>query len=579
VKPELVEPDYKRWDPGDVIGRYTLLARIAVGGMAEIWLARQKGLEGFEKVVVIKRIADAYSSDAMFVEMFLDEARIAAQLDHPNIVQIHDLGEHRGAYYIAMEYLHGEDLAMMVRTGRKTEQPVPFAIAAQVIAYAAEGLASAHQKVGLDGRPLNVVHRDVSPQNIFVTYEGIVKVLDFGVAKAANRASHTQGGQLKGKFGYMSPEQARGDDIDGRADVWSLGVVLFEAVTVSRLWDPKADPQRTMRDLLSEEPLPLARSRNPEVPAELEQVIAKALARDPLHRYQSASELKGALDKWLHANGVPPSTAEISTYMRKIFAERIGRKSALIESARSGEIKFFKVPEALKPATENSMPGDTVLVTGEKKALRARPPILLVGGLAAIAAAIVVAGIVLLSGGGGAPPVLEVDSTPPGARLEIDGVDVGQAPQRLTNLTPGRHVVLATLEGRRDEAKTVTLGAGATTNVVLKLADATPAPPEPVAAAEDPVVAEAPAEPAEPEKVAKVEKPVVVPKGKLSIDTNPWSHVFFDGKKLGDTPLINHPVAAGRHKVKLVNDEKGLTKVVEVTIQPGKTTVQKLELK
>src|SRR5688572_13448345 len=195
--------------------------------MAEIWLARQKGLQGFEKVVVIKRIADAYSSDATFVEMFLDEARIAAQLDHPNIVQIHDLGEHRGAYYIAMEYLHGEDLAMTVRTGAKAGERLPCELAAQIISHAAEGLASAHAKVGLDGRPLSIVHRDVSPQNIFVTYEGVVKVLDFGVAKAAVRASHTVGGKLKGKFGYMAPEQARGDELDGRADVWSLGVVLF----------------------------------------------------------------------------------------------------------------------------------------------------------------------------------------------------------------------------------------------------------------------------------------------------------------------------------------------------------------
>src|SRR4051812_2245365 len=137
--------------------------------MAEIWLARQQGVEGFEKVVVIKRISDAFSSDHMFVEMFLDEARIAAQLNHPNIVQIHDLGEHRGAYYIAMEYLHGEDLAMVVRTGAKAGERLPFTHATQIISLAAEGLASAHEKVGLDGKPLKVVHRDVSPQNIFVT--------------------------------------------------------------------------------------------------------------------------------------------------------------------------------------------------------------------------------------------------------------------------------------------------------------------------------------------------------------------------------------------------------------------------
>src|SRR5581483_10352219 len=169
--------------------------------MAEIWLARQMGLKGFEKVVVIKRISDNYCTDPQFVEMFLDEARIAAQLDHPNIVQIHDLGEHHGAYYIAMEYLHGEDLATVVRGGVNANELLPYAYAAQIVAHAAEGLASAHNKTGMDGKPLGVVHRDVSPQNIFVTYEGVVKMVDFGVAKAANRASSTSGGQLKGKFG------------------------------------------------------------------------------------------------------------------------------------------------------------------------------------------------------------------------------------------------------------------------------------------------------------------------------------------------------------------------------------------
>ena len=550
--------------------------------MAEVFKAKSYGVEGFEKVVVIKRIADAYSSDATFVEMFLDEARIAAQLDHPSIVQIHDLGEHRGAYYIAMEYLHGEDLAMTVRTGAKTGERLPFNLAAQIIAHAAEGLASAHQKIGLDGKPLNIVHRDVSPQNIFVTYEGVVKVLDFGVAKAANRASHTQGGQLKGKFGYMAPEQARGDDLDGRADVWSLGVVLFEAVTVSRLWDPKAEPTRTLRELLADKPMPLARTRNPDVPAELEEIIEKALARDPLHRYQSANELKVALDKWLYGTGLAPSTADVSAYMRKLFAERIGRKSALIESARSGEIKFFKIPEALKPETENSMPGDTVLVTGEKKALRRRVPVALMAVLGVIAAGIVISGVALL-GASGRPPILEVDTVPSGARLEVDGVDVGPAPFRSAALKSGKHVVVAQLEGRQDQAKTVALNDGAVTQVRLELPEpvvaVAPEPAQPATPSE-PVAVEPTPPPVEEQPPAKpVERPVAVARGKLSVDTNPWSHVFFDGRKLGETPLINHPVAAGRHKLKLVNDEKGLTKVVEVNIQPGKTTVQKLNLK
>ncbi|MBL8954109.1 MAG: serine/threonine protein kinase, partial [Myxococcaceae bacterium] len=239
--------------------------------MAEIWLALQQGMKGFERVVVVKRISEGLSADPLFVEMFLDEARIAAQLNHPNIVQIYDLGEHEGAYYIAMEYLHGEDLASVMRAAIGNRAPLSHSFAARIVANAAEGLASAHARVGLDGKPLNVVHRDVSPQNIFITYDGIVKVLDFGVAKARNRASVTSGGQVKGKFSYMSPEQARGGDVDPRTDVWALGVVLFETATQTRLFEGR-DDQMAVRDAVLRGNVPSARARNPTIPSDLDAI-------------------------------------------------------------------------------------------------------------------------------------------------------------------------------------------------------------------------------------------------------------------------------------------------------------------
>jgi serine/threonine protein kinase len=201
------------WTPGSSFGNYTLLARVGLGGMAEIWLARQKGVQRFERVVVIKRILDSLANDESFVEMFLDEGRVAAQLSHPNIVQIFDLGEAEGAYYMVMEYLHGEDLAIVARAAKGKGEPIPLPYAMTLIARACEGLAHAHSRRSALGETLNIIHRDVSPQNIFVTYDGQVKLLDFGIAKALNRTSSTGQGQVKGKFAYMSPQQIAGDEV------------------------------------------------------------------------------------------------------------------------------------------------------------------------------------------------------------------------------------------------------------------------------------------------------------------------------------------------------------------------------
>src|SRR3954465_10671044 len=189
-------------------GRYTLLSKLATGGMAEVWLARQSGIERFEKKLVIKRILPKFAGDAEFKEMFLNEARIAAQFSHPNIVQIYDLGEVGGTYYIAMEYVHGQDLGRVVRRARSLRQTIPLHIAVRIIALSCEGLYYAHTRTDDAGLPLKVIHRDISPQNILVGFDGSVKLVDFGIAKAVNSAAMTKSGLIKGKLSYMAPEQA-----------------------------------------------------------------------------------------------------------------------------------------------------------------------------------------------------------------------------------------------------------------------------------------------------------------------------------------------------------------------------------
>ena len=217
--------------------RYTIVRSIGAGGMAEVLLARQRGLEGFEKLVVIKRILPHLASDRDFEQMFLDEARTAADLRHSNIVQIYDVGHDGESYYIAMEYLHGVDLRALVRKVHADRERLPLGIALQIIIDVATGLDYAHDKVDLDGRRLEIVHRDVSPHNVIVTFDGSSKLVDFGIAHAATRtASIDESNSFMGKCGYLSPEQALGDPLDGRADQFALGIVLYELTTGQRLF-------------------------------------------------------------------------------------------------------------------------------------------------------------------------------------------------------------------------------------------------------------------------------------------------------------------------------------------------------
>src|SRR6185436_3149751 len=302
--------------------------KLAEGGMAEIFLAKQVGVEGFEKNVVIKRMLQHLSSVPDFVSMFLDEARMAAQLSHPNIVAISDLGHADGCYYITMEYLAGEDFSTMLRTGARRREYVPLAISLRVLAEAARGLDFAHSFTDSSGKPLNIVHRDISPSNIFVTYTGQVKVLDFGIAKAESRVTNTTAGVVKGKYMYMAPEQARSGQVDRRADVFSLGVSLYEALTNIRPFARDNDLAILNAVLKCEYTPP--REQRPDLPIELEQIVAKALSLDPLMRYQSAADLASDLERFLAATTSGGGHTSLSTFMHSFFGqERVSSKTRI----------------------------------------------------------------------------------------------------------------------------------------------------------------------------------------------------------------------------------------------------------
>ncbi|MEM7152128.1 MAG: protein kinase [Myxococcota bacterium] len=274
--------------------RYELLGRLGSGGMAEVYLARAVGLADFEKIVVLKRILPAKRDDARFIEMFRDEARVAATLEHPNIVHTHDIGVRGNECFFTMEYLHGEDLKAILSAANKAREPLPLELALQIVVGCAAGLHHAHEQTDYSGRPLNIVHRDVSPSNVIVTRQSGVKLIDFGIAKAASAKQETGVGVLKGKAAYMSPEQCRGETLDRRSDVFALGIVLYEMIAMQR-------PFRTdnvldmVGQIISEAPTPLSECR-PDCPPALERIVLKALHKDARHRYRTVFEMQEELE-------------------------------------------------------------------------------------------------------------------------------------------------------------------------------------------------------------------------------------------------------------------------------------------
>ncbi|XXF75629.1 serine/threonine protein kinase [Myxococcaceae bacterium GXIMD 01537] len=320
----------------ETYGSYQLLKRLATGGMAQIYLARQRGPEGFEKLLVVKRILPHLAENDDFITMFLDEARIAARLNHPNVVQIYNLGAQDDSYFIAMEYIHGEDVRRVWKRSVEADKPLPVPLACRVVIDAAAGLDYAHKKTDSANKPLNIVHRDVSPQNILVTFDGGVKVVDFGIAKAADQATVTRSGVLKGKYSYMSPEQAAGQRVDCRADVFALGVVLYELLTGVRLFKRPTDMQ-TLQAVAECQITPPSKLSD-RVPASLDPIVMKALAKTPNERYSDALQLQLGLEEWLSENRQPSSTAHLAAFMKDIFAER------LAEEARLGEVVPSEAP-------------------------------------------------------------------------------------------------------------------------------------------------------------------------------------------------------------------------------------------
>jgi eukaryotic-like serine/threonine-protein kinase len=334
------------------IGKYRLVAELGSGGMANVYLAVMLARNGFSKLVVLKVPRAHVSEDAELLAMFLDEARLAARLNHPNVVQTYEVAEDSGRDVIVMEYLEGQTLSEILAHGRKTNRPLPLGLHIRIVLDALQGLHYAHEATDYGGEPLLLVHRDVSPQNIFVTFGGQVKVLDFGIAKAATSSHVTQAGTIKGKVRYMPPEQFAGSDIDRRADIFAIGVVLWEAATGQKLW--KGTPDSDVISNILRGNIPAPRDRQPDVDERLDAIIRKALAFDREGRYASCLELQEDLESYMESTTMRSTTKDLGAFVAELFADRRRERHRVIDeqvrratAESSGEYRVLGAGELL----------------------------------------------------------------------------------------------------------------------------------------------------------------------------------------------------------------------------------------
>ena len=520
------------------IGRYELRFELASGGMGSVYLARLAGVAGFEKLVALKRIHPHLAKQKDCVEMFLDEAKIASRITHPNVCSVFDFGEADGEYYLAMEYLVGEPLSRLyVRVGknkdRRRDPLLPLKMA-RIIADACEGLHAAHQLKDSSGDLLHVVHRDVNPRNLFVTYDGAVQVVDFGLASARERLHQTETGDVKGTMAYMAPEQLRAGSADRRIDVWGLGVALWEGLAVRRLFR-RDTTANTMYALLYEEVDPPSKHR-PQVPKELDEIALKALARDPKERWQSAREMGQALRQFLAARDELIGPPELSEWMAELFPQGEARKGQLMELARMPHAPVLSIPVTGEfDITQIASASALVPSLPEQRKPRS-------GKFGLIAAALAIG------------TALTLYFVRGDARLEEESqLAAGVATE------PAKVPMAGPAETERLDGEPALQGSEPSVDSETLLAE-DPKPELEPKAAEPPVKRRARPKPRKSTKPGTVN---LVTRGG-------WAEVFKDGKSLGTTPS-RLTLPAGRHKLVLKPSDGGAPKRIFVDVEAGKT--------
>ncbi|HET7826393.1 MAG TPA: serine/threonine-protein kinase [Anaeromyxobacter sp.] len=558
------------------LGKYRLVEPLASGGMADLWRAEVSGAEGVVKEVALKLVRGEHAEKSAFVKMFVQEARLAARLSHANVVQMFEFGEVEGRYYISMELVRGRHLGQVQERARERGVRLGVARAVHVGAEVAKALAYAHRAAD-GGRPLGLVHRDVSPHNVLVSFEGEVKLADFGIARAMNLSEATDPGTVKGKLAYMSPEQARGGGaVDARADVFALGVVLWELCTGRRLLARDSDAA-TLAAVLGDEPLSPPSAWNEEVPEELDRAVLGALERDPERRTRSAQDVATALSAVLLRVARTPDDVDLRAFMQRLFPDEAARASSGATAQEATKVR--PAPAAAQPGPA----GEAAAASGEESATRTAAAAEGRAGASRWrwrwAAAAAVAAI---AAGGGVAWSARGTRAKGGAGVTMSAGATSTSTSSPTSTPTAAPSPTSTATGTSPPASTSTstpaststsTGTATPTSTSTETASSN-APPSQLAAVEEgaPVGRPAAARPVETaHQIGRLQVPRAdTGEGILSLDATPWGTIVVDGHVLGESPMECR-VRAGRHHVRVDRkNQRGAETVV--TVDPGRRT-------
>ncbi len=589
-------------------GKYQLFATLGHGGMADVFLAVAHGPMGFNKLTVIKRLKPVLSTEPSFRQMFLDEARLAARLAHPHVVHTYEVGEEDGAYFLAMEYIQGQSLNRVVKQTLRRGQRIDPLVAGRIVADALDGLAYAHELTDYDGRPLSVIHRDVSPHNLLLGYDGNVKVVDFGIAKAASSSTETEIGVLKGKVAYMAPEQASGVNVDQRADLFAMGIVFWEMLTHKRLM--AADTAAITLHRLMNERIARVSEHVPGIDPRLDDIVARALEKDPRNRWPSARAFRDALDEVLSTSHRLVRHEEVSRWMSEMFAEtrdEVHKQIQTYMASMTGQ--GSTPPPALSTLTHDSL-------RRLQQGAASSPQLLLLGVSTGSGSGVVPRASTApsaVTGTKGRSVVLPVllASLLGVALLVILVLLLRPRPQRDRGVAqtsdpvaagtmmapvlpaPSGSLALAPTGQTAPSAPPLVVPTGPASGTDPAMATPPPTaapltattPPTTATVTATPPPTAAPHRPA-PERPDRPDRDPPGPGssfagagGFLTFDTYPWTKVTEGGRVLGTTPLVHFALPAGPHVLTLDNPDQGIHQTYEVTVKSGDTVSRRLGLK